>query len=372
MSEKTGIASLGLALPPLYMTVEELAKLRNVDPDKFRIGLGCKNMALCSEQFGVVDLATEAAKRALSRWKGDKKNISVIAVGTESAPDMSRPLSAFVAEKLELNGAIRSYEVKHACYGGTVAVRQATEWKLSGVAPGKAALVIAADVALYQEGDAGEATQGAGAVAMIIDQPDIAEIGSLSYPWSLPAFDFWRPWNMQFPLVEGELSLKCYKQAARECFNAFMRQENKRVEDVLKEYEFICFHTPFPKMVKKAFYEICKENGWDDEKIESYYRQKIDPTMDWNRLSGNAYTASLWIAVAKSLCGMAEGGKLIAFSYGSGCGAELLTLRAGPLAAAGAWAQDIQHDVANRKEVTAREYEALRAYFADVHKSKCK
>ncbi len=83
---------------------------------------------------------------------------------------MSRPLSAWVADKLGLAGAVRSYEVKHACYGATLALRQAVEWKESGAAAGKAALVIAADVALYELEDPGEPTQGAGAVAMVVDE----------------------------------------------------------------------------------------------------------------------------------------------------------------------------------------------------------
>ena len=150
-----GIESMGLHLPPLAMPVEELARLRGEDPKKFTVGLECSEMAMCPKGFTVVDLATEAAKRALSRWDGNLEQIGLIAIGTESAIDMSRPMSAFVAERLGLSGAVRSYEVKHACYGGTLALRQATEWKLSGVAGDQAALVVAADVALYEAKDQG-------------------------------------------------------------------------------------------------------------------------------------------------------------------------------------------------------------------------
>ena len=255
---KVGISSIGLHFPPLCITAEDLAKLRNVDPDKYTLGLGCKKIALCPENFTVVDLAVEAAKRALSRWGGSIADIGLIAVGTESAPDMSRPLSAFVAEQLGIQGAVRSYEVKHACYGGTLAIRQAVEWKLSGVAPKKAALVIAADVSLYKEGDAGEPTQGAGAIAFIIDTPDIAEIDPISFPWSKPVFDFWRPEYQPFPLVDGELSMECYKEAARACFKALRAHKNIELDELFSLYHTLCFHTPFPKMVKKAFYDVCK------------------------------------------------------------------------------------------------------------------
>jgi hydroxymethylglutaryl-CoA synthase len=358
-SKKYGIASIGLHIPDLVLSVEELARLRNVDPNKYTQGLGCKKIALCREGYDAVDLAAEAARRALSRWKGDLNRIALLAVGTESAKDMSRPMSAFVAEKLGLKGAVRSYEVKHACYGGTVALRQALEWKMSGVAPeDKVALVIATDVALYEQNDPGEPTQGAGAVAMIIDEPLIAEIESPTSAWSEPAFDFWRPVGHDFPLVEGQFSLECYQRSAVECFKALIRDRDP--EQVLEEFRSVCFHVPFPKMVKKGFIAVGKALGWDDAKIEKVYQAKIDKTMDWNRLCGNAYTGSLWIAVAYALCGLNEGERIAAFSYGSGFGAELLTFNAGILAKQAEWAKDMEFDFAHRKEIKAEEYQTLR------------
>jgi hydroxymethylglutaryl-CoA synthase len=358
-AKKVGIASIGLHIPPLAMRVEELAKLRSVDPNKYLIGLGCKEMALCPEGYTVVDLAVKAAKRALSHWKGDLNKISMIAVGTESAIDMSRPLSAWVADKIGLRGAVRSYEVKHACYGGTVAVRQATEWKLSDVAPGHAALVVASDIALYEPKDPGEPTQGAGAVAMVIDEPLIAEIEPASYPWSEPAFDFWRPVNRAFPIVDSKFSLDCYIRAASECIKAMVGKRDP--EEVLESLYALCFHVPFPKMVKKAVVGYCKSLGWTDEKIEDFFQRKVEPTMEWNRRIGNAYSAALWIAVAKTLKDLNEGKRITAFSYGSGFGAELLTLKAGPEAIKSAWVKDIEEDFKHRKYITGDEYNKLRS-----------
>jgi hydroxymethylglutaryl-CoA synthase len=83
--------------------------------------------------------------------------------------------------------------------------------------------------------------------------------------------------------------------------------------------------------------------------------------MLWNKLSGNAYTASLWISVANALQGLSPGERIAAFSYGSGFGAELLSLVAGPRAKAGAWAADVEKDVANRRLITAQDYRKLRA-----------
>lgn len=359
-SERAGIASIGLQLPALYMPVAELAALRGVDPNKFTKGLGCGEIALCGPNEDAVTLAVGAAKRALSRWKGVVDDVGLVVVGTESAKDMSRPLSAWVAEELGLTGSIRSYEVKHACYGGTLALRQALEWKWSGASGGKAALVIASDVALYSLRDPGEPTQGAGAVAMIVDEPQIASIERTSFPFSSPAFDFWRPIGDAFPSVEGQLSLDCYKRAVIECYGAMIGNGDARAR--LAEFQAMAFHVPFPKMVKKAVVHLGEQLGWSEEEADALFQEKVDPTLEWNRSTGNAYTASLWISVAGALRGMKEGTRMTAFSYGSGYGAELLELTAGPLAADAAWASDVERDLDRRKPVDMAGYESLRGH----------
>ncbi|MDA8018496.1 MAG: hydroxymethylglutaryl-CoA synthase [Thermoanaerobaculia bacterium] len=354
---EVGIASIGLQLPSLAFDVRDLASLRGEDPDKFTIGLGCREMALCSEDEGIVHLALGAARRALDRWDGELDDLGLLVVGTESAVDMSRPLSAWVADGLGLRGAVRSYEVKHACYGGTLALRQAVEWKLSGAAAGKAALVVAADVALYEPGDPGEPTQGAGAVAFVVDVPTIASIDVHSHAWSEPEFDFWRPVGQDFPSVDGPLSLDCYKRAAERCFRRWIEEAG---DASLSKLEAVCFHVPFPKMVKKAVLALGESLGWSEEVSRAFYSEKVGPTMGWNLFTGNAYTAALWIAVARTLIGRTEGARLAAFSYGSGFGSELLTLTAGPAAIDGAWARDVETDVANRRLIDVAAYQGLR------------
>ena len=354
---RIGIASLGLQLPSLAMDVRALAELRGVDPNKFTLGLGCREMALCAEGEGIVDLALGAARRALARWDGELADIGLIVVGTESAVDMSRPLSAWVADGLGLRGAVRTYEVKHACYGGTLALRQALEWKLAGASAGKAALVVAADVALYEPVDPGEPTQGAGAVAFIVDEPKIAGIDVHSHAWSEPEFDFWRPVGQDFPSVDGPLSLDCYKRAAENCFRQWTEAAG---DESLDDLAAVCFHVPFPKMVKKAVLGLGESLGWTEDDALSFYNEKVEPTMEWNLGTGNAYTAALWIAVARSLVGLDAGTRLAAFSYGSGFGSELLTLTAGPDAAAGAWSADIEADLEARRRISIDEYRGLR------------
>ncbi len=157
------------------------------------------------------------------------------------------------------------------------------------------------------------------------------------------------------PRVDGPLSLDCYKRAAEQCFRGFADDGGDP-----DEFVTVSYHVPFPKMVKKAATHVGESLGWDQERTATYFAERIDPYMGWNRATGNAYTASLWVSVAEALVGRAEGDRLAAFSYGSGFGAELLTLTAGPRAAEGAWAEDVEKDFAERTTIDAAAYVELR------------
>lgn len=353
-----GISSIGMAIPSLALPLSELALLRGLPANHYTDSLGCQMMSLCAPGEDVSTLALTAAQRALQNWSGDKHDIGLLIVATETAIDMSRPLSSWVLSGLELKGNLRSYEVKHACYGGTAAVRQALEWKLSGNSKNKAALVIAADEALYACEHSGEPTQGAGAIAMIIDQPTIAAINPTSYYWSDPQFDFWRPISDAYPSVNGRLSLSCYVNAAVQCFAQLA--PNSALANYIAEYTYLCFHVPFPKMVFKAFKKLGEICAWSKEEIIQQYETKVYPTMQWNQQTGNSYTASLWFAVANALTKLQTKEQFLAFSYGSGCGAEILTLQCSTNQANSAWYEALANDLNKRQIINQTQYLQLR------------
>lgn len=346
-----GIESIALAIPKYAFPLKDLADLRNVDPMKYEEGLGCKMMALTLDDENVVDLAVRAAQRAIERWDGNLDQIKMIAVGTESSVDESRPLSAFIAEKLDLKGNIRSYEVKHACYGGTLAIRQALEWKLSGTTEDDdVALVIACDTCYYAPSHPAEATQGAGAIAMIIGKNKLLSFSRQSVPYSAPAYDFYRPFGNDFPQVDGKLSLDSYMLASEQCYSKFL----KNYKDVL-DYKALCFHVPFPKMIKKAFFNLGSKAHMSEDEIQKLYQEKVQPFKEWNSIVGNAYSASLWISVASALDKLKKDDKLLAFSYGSGFGAELQALKV-EYDSFDAISKDFSKDIKDREIITKDMY----------------
>ncbi len=346
-----GIESIGIKLPSFAIESRKIAKLRGIPEEKATIGLGCHMVGLCMNQETVVDLAVNAAKRAIEQWDGCLNDIGMIVVGTESSLDEARPLSAWVAERLQLNGAVRSYEVKHACYAGTLALRQAVEWKVATQSP-KCALVIAVDVCLYEPGHPAEITQGAGAVAMIVGQDKICSIDLRSYPYSEPCFDFWRPTGHAFPIVDSSKSLNAYLKATENCFNAlFLDQTDLSFES----FKSICFHAPFPKMVFKAFKHLATVFNFSECEHQKFLCDKILPFLTWNKEVGNAYSASLWLSVAQALDQANTGEKIACFSYGSGFGSELFVIER--TNGSGFWAEDVKTDLAKRKEISIEEYD---------------
>ncbi len=362
MVEQAGFSSLGIAIPETAIKLSELAALRGEDPNKYEIGLQCFEMTVCKTYDETIDLATAAAQKAIARYHGSQSDIGLIVVATESAKDMSKPLSSFVQEKLNLSGAIRSYEIKHACLSGTIAIKQASEWVLSGAAKGKAALVIAADQSLYTPNTPAEPTQGAGAVAFIIDEAaTIATIERESWTWSEPAYDFWRPVGDPYPQLDGQLSLECYIKASLKCFEQMMSDKQQNPSELFDSFKAICFHNPFSKMVFKSFKALCEQFNFSEETMKEYYNSHVDPYLEYNKKIGNAYTASLWISVAHALQTLKCNDQIAAFSYGSGFGSELLNFTKTTDAANIGWEEDIKNNIlTQRTYLTKEEYAVLR------------
>jgi len=115
-------------------------------------------------------------------------------------------------------------ERKFACISGTQSLDDAYNWIRAGRHRGKKAIVIATDTALYARDDPGEATQGAGAVAMLVDEdPSLVELSTEQGFGSADETDFLKP-NQQFPSVDGKRSMKVYLARLREALEDYESQ----------------------------------------------------------------------------------------------------------------------------------------------------
>ncbi|MFC7072470.1 hydroxymethylglutaryl-CoA synthase [Halovenus rubra] len=398
MEIRTGKLQLDLA--------ETFAPAQGDDPEKYTKGLGLFTSSFPDVYEDIVTMAANASRRLLDRKDISLEDIGRIDVATESAFDKSKPVSTYVAGCLEqvfegdLHHANKG-ERKFACVAGTQALDDAYNWIRAGRNRGRKALVIATDTALYARDDAGEATQGAGAVAMVVDEnPDLVTFSDQQGFGSADETDFLKP-NQQFPSVDGKRSMQVYLARMREAMEDFERNGGDTHPD---NFALIPFHTPFPGMVRRAaalgFRHCIRGNEVEEEVAEEigrqprqeefdsheayldaqkeytetltetdqytdWYKQTIEPTLAISRYVGNWYTGSVHIARA---AGMQEaldegrdltGKQLLIGSYGSGAQAEIHaeTIQSG-------WEDEISQlnideQMEQRRDISFAEYERI-------------
>ena len=112
-----------------------------------------------------------------------RRGIGLLALGTESSNDNSAGsiiIKGMLDQALDqlqlprLSQHCEVPEVKHACLGGVYALKNAVRHCLL---EDSAAIVICSDLALYARGSSGEPTQGAGAVALLVERdPALASL----------------------------------------------------------------------------------------------------------------------------------------------------------------------------------------------------
>jgi len=346
------------------------APAKGEDPGKYTNGLGLNASSFPDSYEDIVTMGANAAHRLMERKGLTPEDIGRIDVATESAFDNSKPVSTYIAGCLEdvygenFHHANKG-ERKFACISGTQSLDDAYNWIKAGRNRGRAALVVATDTALYARGDDGEATQGAGAVAMLIDEdPSVVEMSTEQGYGSADETDFLKP-NQQFPSVDGKRSVQVYLARMREALEDFESVAGDVHPD---DFAYGPFHTPFPGMVRKAAVlayrhmlrgtnvedELAEEIGRqprreafeDDEtyqdaireyvdalketeRYREWYANTIEPTLSISREVGNWYTGSVHLARASALQHALEndvdlaGQRLLIGSYGSGAQAEI-------------------------------------------------
>jgi hydroxymethylglutaryl-CoA synthase len=358
-----GIDSIAFSIPSTYVDLRDLAAARGVPPEKYEKGLGVSRMAIVGPEDDTVTLATNAARRLLAASGRRADEIGYCAVGTETGVDHSKPVASYVHGLLGLPARCRVFEAKHACFGATAALLGAAEWIAAGSARGRAALVIAADVARYEVGSAGEPTQGAGAVAMLVSEaPRIIELEvGRGGSYARDVHDFWRPLPRKDALVDGQYSVSCYLDALAGAYADWKAVTGEDGGPLARTV----YHVPYGKMAAKAHRRRYAEDGRDQPAADASFAVEVGTSLEFPSQVGNVYTGSLYLALASLLHHEAadiEGKRVGMFSYGSGCGAEFFAGRVAAGAGAVVAGLDLAAPLADerRRRLTIPEYETLR------------
>jgi hydroxymethylglutaryl-CoA synthase len=356
---KVGIEALGIAVPPTYVAMEELAKARNVEPSKYLEGIGTSQMAVALPDEDTVTLAARAAKMALESAGVSPQEIALLVVGTETAVDHSKPVASYVQSLVGVGKHCRVFETKHACYGGTAALQLALDWIRSGSAAGKKALIICSDIARYGIGTAGEPTQGAGAVAMLIsDDPKLLSLEpDKTGVYSNDVHDFWRPLYSKDAFVDGQYSVQCYLDALSGAYQQF-REKNGGVTTA--DFAALAYHVPYGKMAKKAHRQVRTLEG--DATPDATFNELVGSSLTLCAKVGNIYTGSLYLSLTSMLATNPknlDGQRIGLFSYGSGSCAEFFAGTVTPGAQARVKSLGLEALLANRRKLSISEYEAI-------------
>ncbi len=369
---EVGIDQIGVYVPRHVLPLETLAHARDVSPEKIRLGLGARQMAIAAPWEDTVTLGANAAARMFANGDVDPGEIGLLVVATETAVDHAKPTSIFLHDLLNIAPNCRTFELKHACYGGTAGVMIAAEWIRSGAARGRKALVVATDIARYPLRSSAEFTQGAGAVALLVSaRPRLLALDPISGVFARNVYDFWRPLDRREALVDGKFSVDCYLDALDGAVADYRvalsgRHNSADTSKPLPvDFAALLYHTPFPKMAYKAHRRLleseARRNGQAAPDVDPSYVAQVDPWLAAARVVGNTYTASLYLCLAwlaEQAASRFAGQRLGLFSYGSGCCAEFFTGTVGPEAARMAARIGFEALLQARTELSVDEYEA--------------
>jgi len=152
-------------------------------------------------------------------------------------------------------------EFKHACLGGVYAIKGAVRY-LATDGRGKKAIVVCGDIAEYERGSSGEQTQGAGTVAVFLEQnPKLCKV-DLRYSGSSSDYrglDFRKPVARHFsdeyapntnryadfPVFNGKYSTFCYLDAVTHAAGAMFERLGEEPKAFYERVGGIFMHRPY-------------------------------------------------------------------------------------------------------------------------------
>jgi hydroxymethylglutaryl-CoA synthase len=432
-----GIDDIAIYIPRLFVDARDFAKARGMDPEKLQRGLGISQMAMVDTNQDPACMAANACLRIMERNKLAPKDVGRLYVATESSLDESKAMNSYVIGMLEQIygddsfGHCGGIECKFACVSGSYALYDNSNWIRAGEAGGKSAIVVVSDIAKYDLGSSGEYTQGAGAIAMLVnDNPRIMQFDPKVTSTSIKnEYDFYRPFGKQTPIVHGQYSNLLYMIQVKK---ALMLYEEKALstglmklkegESILDYIDFLNMHLPYSNMGKKAlayllrhewrklprWKKIIEEIGMEEpvpkdprgtiesvladsefmtkdheftkkfaktEEFQEVYDQKLASSLIASQMIGNLYTASLYLGFRSCLeyefqKGTDLEGKRVGFgSYGSGSSAMVFSGVILPTYKEIVKDMNLESEIGNRIKLSLEEYEEIHENKRGLHEN---
>lgn len=385
-----GVHGIALNLPRDRVDLASWCRWTGSDPGKV-LGTVGTSFRVPRSHHDVYRMAREAVWSLAETGLLQPDRVGLLVLATESSLDNAAG-PTLLLESLNrglrdrglapLSDRCEASEVKQACLAGMLGLAAAVRF-LALEAPGRQALVVTSDIAIYARGSTGEPTQGAGAVAIVLQaDPGLLEID----PGDWAATTRFRPGDFRKPLVpghpfgvptfDGPWSTACYLDETLRAVSALGDRLGTSLGGLLEASSLVLAHRPYRKMPRDAGALWClaafsedrrgvagrmgigaeelrdllfrgppaEGDPWDevrrvirvareDPGVRSRLACWMDPGEEMMSHCGNLYAAALPAWVGASLEAAAVEGRdlagkpLLLVGYGSGNGALALRAR---------------------------------------------
>ncbi len=381
-----GISDLSLYLPRPHIELRTLLehRIRSTPSLERRLRRALSTTGQLDMRFPELwqDNSTLAAQSThdllTAKHAPDISRLRYISVGTETPVDHSKPVAAYVEGMLQRGGldiptSLSTSQVQHACAGGTVALMSVGALLQLSSCEDESGVVICSDIARYDAPSTAEITQGAGAVAMSVENdPKLVEM-DLATPGysSKDVDDFFRPLGSTTAKVKGGYSVQCYHEALDAAFLDHCARRESAPDKVLTETDMFVVHVPFYRMAITAMSNLLSKHvGGAEQDIERFLDDRgfydgLDPT----RYIGNIYSGSAYMALmfqlAERYSALGDdivGKSVLLASYGSGNTMVVLSMKVAETAPQVIAEWNLDRVLANTRETSIDEYEAWLEY----------
>tara|TARA_R110002096_G_scaffold154_22_gene913 strand:- start:1548 stop:3032 length:1485 start_codon:yes stop_codon:yes gene_type:complete len=317
-----GISGLATYVPPYRVWLEDWCDWTDNQWPKIREVVG-RSFRVRGPNHSVYTMAANAVIRLIDQYDIDPARVKFLGLGTESSTDNSAGaiiVKGMVDQALEARGKApisRSCEVpefKHACLGGVYGMKGAIRHLALDGAGGQA-IVVCADIAEYARGSSGEPTQGAGAVAMLLEEdPQLAVVdlvgsGSAS---DYRVMDFRKPMLrfcgqdrsethqvQDFPVFNGKYSTTCYIDETLHALNDMYEKRDLCAIEHLRSLRTLFLHRPYRRMPETGWavsylFALGQGSSEDRAELASYcYEAGVDVDALLTEMTGKPAVAAL-------------------------------------------------------------------------------
>jgi hydroxymethylglutaryl-CoA synthase len=271
-----GVSAMSLYVPPFRVDLKDWCSWTDNNWEKISAVVG-RSFRVCGRHENVYTMAANAVLRLIRQNDIDPQRVGFLGLGTESSTDNAagavivRGMVDRALESLGLPRLSRHLEVpefKHACLGGVYALKSALRYAGSDGAD-RLAIVVSADVAEYERGSTGEQTQGAGAVALLVERSpklfgvDLAHAGSAS---DYRGPDFRKPFARHFsegyatrtqrlsdfPVFSGKYSTFSYLDETVHAVERMLSRLEVSAGSYYQSVRGLFFHRPYQLMPVQA------------------------------------------------------------------------------------------------------------------------